>query len=67
MVIKIIIENGLWHGARAARYHMTQEEFDLIEREKRIQSERDALARKLAFGTPDDEEGQQPSESNSTS
>ena len=54
MEIKIVIENGIWHGARAKSYRLTPEEIEQIEREKRIQHERDELARKLAFGTPTD-------------
>jgi hypothetical protein len=63
MEIRIVIENGIWHGARAKSYRATPEEIEQIEREKSIQRERDELARKLAFGTPDDAERQPPPES----
>ena len=56
MEIKIIIEDGLWKGARAARYHSTPEEIEERERRKRIQRERDELARKLAFDTSPEKE-----------
>lgn len=54
MEIKIIIDNGFWNAPVAKGPPLTPEEIEEIERLKSIQREVDALARKLAFGTPTD-------------
>ena len=54
--IKIVIENTLWHGARAKRYRSTPEQIRRNELEKRIQRERNERARKQAITTSADSE-----------